>query len=260
MARSEQDGWKPKLLCHECEQRFGGWEKTFSERVFVPYHEGTSQAFRYGPWMAKFAASVSWRVLTLYKLGGLLEDFPQEMKEAADAAMERWRGFLLGRENRLGPFEQHVLLLDSIKSTTVPSDEMPPNINRYLLRSVDLHVAYTDESEIVYAKMGRFLLIGFVRMPEARKLWKNTKLHIGGGALLAKEDRSVPEFMLDLLHDRARGMDRAWEGLSDRQSQNINETMLQDLDRVANSDSLRAMDHDVRMFGRAAFRSRPNEK
>ncbi len=54
-------------------------------------------------------------------------------------------------------------------------------------------------------------------------------------------------------------MDRAWEGLSDHQSQKINKTMLQDLDRVANSDSLRAMDHDVRMFGRAAFRSRPNE-
>src|SRR5215218_5809961 len=33
-----QDGWKARMLCWDCEQMFGTWEKAFAEEAFYPLH------------------------------------------------------------------------------------------------------------------------------------------------------------------------------------------------------------------------------
>src|SRR5258708_13965527 len=56
-----QDGEKEYLLCWECEQIFGGWEKTFSEQLFIPLHDPlpVTTTIPYRHWALKFAFSSS---------------------------------------------------------------------------------------------------------------------------------------------------------------------------------------------------------
>ena len=72
-----QDGLKPRMLCKSCEQLFSTWEKAFAEKCFVPLNSGNVRDVRYGPWMLKFATSVSWRVLRLFAANDGLAGFPR---------------------------------------------------------------------------------------------------------------------------------------------------------------------------------------
>lgn len=54
-----QDGLKPRMLCQKCEQLFSSWENEFSKNCFVPLNSGNNRKISYGPWMLKFATSVS---------------------------------------------------------------------------------------------------------------------------------------------------------------------------------------------------------
>ncbi|MFB3054538.1 MAG: hypothetical protein ACE1ZY_04355, partial [Alphaproteobacteria bacterium] len=59
-----QDGLKDYILCEACETLFSEWENRFSQIIFSPSLSGERSAFHYGPWLAKFAASLTWRALT----------------------------------------------------------------------------------------------------------------------------------------------------------------------------------------------------
>ena len=55
-----QDGFKTYLLCGECEGLFNSWETEFANKIFHPLNGGSGATLQYGPWMLKFAASVSY--------------------------------------------------------------------------------------------------------------------------------------------------------------------------------------------------------
>ena len=247
--RRVQDSWKPKLLCRACEQMFGRWEKAFAEHVFVPLHRGERENFPYGPWMLKFAASISWRILTVFKLIGGLDGFPPKIVRAASAALSRWRDFLLDQRPHPGRFEQHMLLVDLIIDTTIPNT--PPNINRYLLRSIEIHVAHTEISAITYAKMGRVILFGFFEMSYPKE-WQGTKLHVNSGTVGIK-GAVLPSTIGDYMMDRARRAAERLKAMSPRQRQIVRKAQGKDLDRIAESESFRALYQDITLFGRSAF-------
>lgn len=257
--RRVQDGWKPRLLCSECEQRFSRWEKAFSERIFTPLNtlaEKDRVALPYGPWMEKFAVSISWRVLTVYRLMGGLNEFPNEMVVAADQAQRWWKEFLLDERPNPGSFEQHMLPVNIIADTTVP--DLPPNFNRYLLRAVDIYVAHGSKICIVYAKMGKIVLFGFIAMPTAKK-WEGTKLRIRGGTF-GSDKYVLHDSVLDFLMEQARKMSRAWDRISEQQEGKINSSFEENRDRAANSEMFHAMRQDVALFGRAAFSDSDEKK
>ncbi len=244
-----QDGWKPRMLCSGCEQRFAAWEKSFAEKCFVPILNGTADRIRYRSWMLKFATSVSWRVLQAFKAIDGLAGFPPILVSTADTALNEWGEFLLDRQPHPGRHEQHLLLVDAIESTTVA--DTPANINRYLLRAIEVYVAYTPSSAITYAKMGRFVLFGFIEMPHPRR-WKGTKLNANEG-VFGVTDTQLPSSIGTFIMDRARRTAEKYAGMSDRQHDRIGETYQRDLDRAADSESLRALHHDVLLFGQEAF-------
>lgn len=61
--RRVQDGAKRRLLCAECEGNFNEWETIVANKLYYPLAKGNLISSRYGPWLLKFAVSVSWRVL-----------------------------------------------------------------------------------------------------------------------------------------------------------------------------------------------------
>lgn len=85
-----QDGFRTRLLCQECEQYFNRWERPTAQEVFVPFAERQATTVRYGPWLAKLAVSVSWRVLTVFRLAGVLDGWPLPLRGQAESALRCW--------------------------------------------------------------------------------------------------------------------------------------------------------------------------
>ena len=173
-----QDGLKPRMLCKRCEQLFSTWEKAFAEKCFVPLNSGNVRDVRYGPWMLKFATSVSWRVLRLFAANDGLAGFPEHIHDRGRRYPSRMVPILLGDRPHPGRHEQHMFVADVIERTSVANT--PPNISRYLARAIDPYVAHTQDSAITYAKMGKFILFGFIAMEHPRR-WKGTKLRVRHG-------------------------------------------------------------------------------
>lgn len=260
-----QDGLKPELLCGDCEGLFSKWEKQFAENIFVPVHND-SKSCSYGTWMEKFIVSVSWRVLTYYNFKGLLTpSLPNDAREA----LLRWREFLLGSKSNPGPFEQHVLLTGSLQGRRIPF--APPTMNRYLHRAVDFDV-YDDPKAnriIVYSKLGRIILLGFIKVPDPNK-WRGTKVRVKSGFLTNKYQETeireesgflvdtrnefkIPVYLVNQIMYRARLMDECLKELVPNQKENINKATDKDRSRVYNSEHMRALAQDYMLFGKAAF-------
>jgi len=246
--KREQDGLKERLLCGGCEQLFSGWEKQVAENIFIPLHERGTTVIEYGPWLGKFCASISWRTLFLYRQLGL-SHFSQNMLSAADAAMAAWRSFLLNHNDNLGALEHHLLPLEPIQSSTVPG--IPSNMNRYFLRAVDIDVACNVNSAFVYAKLCRLLLVGFIQMPNA-SAWKGTKVDYHREAIQPRSYK-LPAAFGQFLIDRATNMAAVQSRISDRQKEKLDQAIHLNPDRVVQSESFRAMEYDVRVFGASAF-------
>src|ERR1039458_2524178 len=248
--RRVQDGLKPKLLCEECEKRFNQFETPFAANLFYPLHKDESLRLRPGPWFhyelwcMKFAASVSWRILTYFSQLGL-KHFTEEQQQAARAALSTWRSFLLGESENPGAHELHMVLLDRIADHTFSN--LPKNFNRYLVRSIEPDVVRGKESVFVYAKMCRVVIIGFVRKNPKEK-WGGTKLHVGKGEI-GGLNYELPSQLLKYMCGRAQRLIELEAKLSPRQRQKNDDEFEMQKERALNSECLSISLYDYEMFG-----------
>lgn len=104
----QQDGPKLWLLCTDCEGRFSKWEKLFSEKIFVPFHETGQRCFKYEQWLIRFAVSLAWRVV----VHGLRTD-DGEVDPVLAGVVDYWQSYLLGDDDDAdpGPYEHHMFFL-----------------------------------------------------------------------------------------------------------------------------------------------------
>jgi len=175
-----QDGYKLFWLCGDCEDRFSLWETTFAKQVFHPFKKGETDRATYDTWLLKFCVSVSWRVITFFIEDDGLAHFPTQLEDRARRTHKIWKEFLLDQRPHPGHCEQHFLPLDAIESFT--QCDMPTNINRYILRSVDINAAWGGEDAFVYSKLGRFVIVGFINMKRPKE-WQGTKIHVRHGVI-----------------------------------------------------------------------------
>jgi len=155
----QQDGWKYYWLCPSCEDLLNNWETKFSNDVFYPFVECRKDSTDYGSWMLKFAVSLSWRAAQMHlERSNLHLNKDMESHQAKLlAAMAKWKSFLLGEIPHPGEFEQHFLHLRSIEYPT--NTPLPHNINRYLLRTIDIDMPFTSVEYVTYVKFGPFLFL-----------------------------------------------------------------------------------------------------
>lgn len=239
-----QAGLRITLLCSTCEQRFSQWEKRFAEEIYAPLNHGKTARFSYGSWLSKFCVSISWRVLKFLRRDKLAH-FSPAMIEAADTALTAWRSFLLEESPHPGKNQQHMLLLDLVHEHTF--SEIPPNLNRYILRSVDIDAACTSKEAFVYSKMGRVVLIGFIRMANPQH-WQGSLIHVNNGAI-GSQKYTLPDYFGRYLFERAKRADGFYEKISSRQAERISRDYRKDMDRAVASETWRALDQDVRLVG-----------
>ncbi len=247
-----QDSKKLPLLCSSCEELFSGWEKRAYEDIFLPLSDSSRpiKRVKYGPWALKFAVSVSWRVL-LYSSQYGLPRLSEEQRAKADEALETWRRFLLGELPSPGQFEQHLLPLNLIKS--YHGFKLSPFMNRYIMLTSHMEVAYSDKSVRIYTKMGNILLFGLVQKYASNR-WKGTKLHVNSGSIMISGTYVIPKEIPIYLSERADKAANALASVSDKQRKIIRNTIIQDIDEFADSDIFQAMQHDFMHSGKEAFR------
>jgi hypothetical protein len=190
--KREQDGFQERILCGDCEGLFSSWEKEFSERVFVPMHRDGVSVVQYGPWLGKLCVSVCWRTLFVFHQMGSLHHFSDDLRTSAESALTAWRDYLLDQAKTPAPFDIHLLPLEPIQSTSVT--DMPPNMNRYLLRAVDLEVVCSARSAFVYCKLCQTALFGFIKMPEA-SAWIGTGISYGEDTIAPLDIPQLPGYI-----------------------------------------------------------------
>lgn len=247
-----QDGEKKYLLCERCEGRLNEFETIFATRLFHPYSEGKTARVKYGPWLMQFGVGLVWRVLRFSRERAPLKDYPDDLVASMDRAERVWKEVLLGQRQHPGEFQVHMLPLDSIESL---SGDFAPNINRYLMRAIDMDVTRGGRANFVYAKIGRFIFLGFYGL-ELPTMWKGSKVHATEG-LVEPRKYVLPKAFGDYLNGRAMHMAAKLDGMSPRQQTKVEEAFAENIDAYLESDAWTAMSEDLRLFGDDALGKKP---
>lgn len=242
MNQRVQDGLKTPFLCRDCEERFSKWEKQMAGEFFFPFHKDSRATFAYDVWMAKFCVSMSWRVLAYMQERYQDADFDGSFGADAERALSVWADFLLDKRSDIGDFEQHLLPLGPIMST---DGALPSNIQRYLMRAVEIDRILNTESAFTFAKLGHVVLMGFIREPEP-ELWQGTRIEIGAG-LIAPTHLTLPDWLSVTFKQRSEQMAELQSQISPRQWDRIVATQRANEDRVFQSETLRARLEDRRL-------------
>ncbi|WP_146774312.1 hypothetical protein [Burkholderia cepacia] len=159
-----------------------------------------------------------------------------------------WREYILGVRQHPMQFRQYIYPLDQIAAA---SGEFAPNINRYLMRAIDMDLCESRSSTFVYSKLGRFIILGVVSQSDAAS-WQGGKVHASEGAVESRR-YVMPVGLGSYLNSRAKKIDEALASISDRQYQKVQDGIKANAHKFVKSDSFVAMQADIEMFGDDAF-------
>jgi hypothetical protein len=225
-----QDIEKPRLLCHECEQKFGCWENAFFRSIFKPFQQNRQQwHFEYDEWLLKFAQSLAWRALYLEK-DELAQKLPN-LRDALTATSEKWRRILLGEEGIEDSSQHHILFLDIIDAETTL--QLPDRFNAYLMRSVDHAIAASPTQAFAYIKLPGIIFCSGI-MPPAPQGWSNTEIKEHG--ILSPPQKTAQQSFMDFLLSR---LDEVDFNIGENQMNKIAKSIKEDPKRLEQSESLR---------------------
>ncbi|PZM80386.1 MAG: hypothetical protein DKT66_14075 [Candidatus Melainabacteria bacterium] len=160
-----------KMLCKDCEDKFGRLEHTFRNVIYVPYLERPNLPteeqkralfVKYGSWFRDYALSLAWRTAICHLD---FKDLDTEKPYVADVvrkAASQWRSYLKGASIHPGKSQSRIWLIDlsmaeAIKDCGAAQHnwKLSSGFFAYLLRGCDFTVVYTtSESEIgVFTKL-----------------------------------------------------------------------------------------------------------
>lgn len=243
-ARRVQDGLKKRWLCGSCEALFSGLERRFCNELFNPWSVGDVRRVDYGDWLIRFCVSVSWRILRHGMDSQPMDHLSEDQQAAAGEAEETWRRFLLGELPHPGRHEQHIIpWLGPLQGG--PQDDLPDNLNRYLMRGTGIDVFTTGDGAFTYAKMGRFAVFGTIA--RVRDRWEGTKVHLNGRLPCLRI--VLPGFMRPYLKRQALKLRAADRAIPAHHRARIEEELRRDPSRFHASDQFAVMMHDADAFG-----------
>ncbi|MFP7723613.1 hypothetical protein [Lysobacter sp. A3-1-A15] len=147
-----------------------------------------------------------------------------------------------------GKYRQFLLPLDRIESNRV---DLPPNINRYLMRAIDVDLCHGGQALFTYSKLGRFVIIGFINEPNQTN-WVGGRVNANEGTVEPR-NYTLPAPFGTYLMDKAARVREAIQGISPRQTAKIEQAFRANADRIVGTDFFEAMQADVEMFGSGAF-------
>lgn len=220
-----------ELLCEDCEMVFSNFEREFASNIFYPHINKDRATFEYGEWLKKFVMSVSWRLVVsdLSKVDEL-ESFH---RDAIYDAEEIWRDILAGNLSLAAdPFTHHIFFLDDVVPDETAED-LPDNWEFYINRGIDGTSVFGNRTAI-YFKFPQIICISCIQPPEDSEL-KDTKIEQTGE--IGPPQVMGPDWGTFLINRAEKVSSR---DVSESEQEKIKERMLDNLERVAKSESLKA--------------------
>ena len=245
--RRAQDGFKKEWLCKECETLLNSFETPFANKIFFPYDNDRNLKVRYGDWLLKFCVSISWRSLLYCRKEVGFSHFSENQIQCVDAALATWAKFLRGEYKHPGKFEQHLLPFTEIADVK-GRPNLPPNINRYLTRAIQIDAASSESMCFIYSKLGPFAIFGFIDARHPSQ-WKGTKIEERGG-WFGPRKFVLPSQLWDYITDRAARLIKVMEKISPTQQKKIENSVRANPEKFLSSGLFRAM--EVAAVARAA--------
>jgi hypothetical protein len=243
--RRDQDGIKDYFLCKQCEDRFSAFETSFAREVFHPFTQDNSICVDYNENVLKFAVSESWRILAYIKQKRGLPHFRGRHESAVAETLSTWRNYLLGLVGDIGRHEIHLLPFCGVVDCT--GADVPPNLNRYLRRAVEIDVTVSDAAAFTYCKLGPLILIGLIEYPDVTH-WENTK--IGKSGRLAPGVSVSPMLVRDYVFKRSQRLQELESCLSNRQLHTIEQSYRKNAQKFERSETLHAALLDLELQSR----------
>jgi hypothetical protein len=231
--RRSQDIQRFRLLCSECEKRLSVWEKRFAEEIFRPFHAGELEPLRYDDWLLKFVVSVSWRGFIV------THHLPRGARLLSwNKVADGWREYLLERAPDPGPNTHHLFLAGAVAQAEI---ELPRDWNFYRMRSVDMTPAYSQTEGFMYTNLPGIILCSWFEPPDPPG-FVNTKVYAQG---IIDEDQIVHhQGFCEFAFNRVEHVRSMATTLSRRQKEVMRRSLSRDLQRLANSESLRIVQLD----------------
>ncbi len=249
-----QDIAKDYWLCESCEQLFSGWEREFANKIFYPFVKNEADSARYGEWLAKFCASLSWRTLSYIRSVNPRSD--ESIDEIEMAILQGLSSFILGNSSNLGTYEQHLYPLDVIESASAGVG-LPENINRYFLRTMHMDVLVGEGQVMVYTKLPKFILLGLANHSESKQM-RSSRVSLKEGRLFP-QSYYWPKGFAQYIFGKAKEISQLYKEINPNQQAVIEKAIAKNPERAAASGTIAAFQHDLEMFGKAAFLPRDSE-
>lgn len=240
-----QDGLKLPWLCSNCEKLFSQFEKYFADNVFYPLHNGQNSV-TYNSNLLKYAVSIAWRVLNYQIENNQTEHLNQSLLTTSTNALSTWHDFLFNKTNSLGEHEVHFynFLVDII----TPGNNLPANIHRYLHRAVGFDLKANSTVAFIYIKLPGIIIIAYIKpFPYSEELQK-TKICINKGKI-EPINGDFPQALWDIIIDEAVKTEMLQNSISQKQQEKINKRYQNNPPKSANSETIKAISKDVKLFG-----------
>lgn len=218
-----------ELLCENCEMVFSDFEREFASNIFYPHVNKDTATFKYEEWLQKFVMSVSWRLI-VSELSEVDEMEPYH-RDAIYDAEEIWRDILNGDLSLdADPFTHHIFFLDDVVPDETAED-LPDKWEFYINRGID-GTPVTGNRTGIYFKFPQIICISCIQPPEDSEL-KDTKIEQTGE--IAPPQKMGPDWGTFLVNRAKKATSR---DVSESEQEKIKERMFDDLERVAESESL----------------------
>lgn len=226
----KQDSERQYLMCADCEQILSKDEKSFCERIFIPYQQRKETAFEYGPWLGRFLAGLHWKVI----LSRSSDSGPRNATEVFKVAENEMRSYLLGQSKTSGRAEFHLFFGDEVQGANY---NVPPKINWYMSRSLDADLVSNHSGTVgVYAKFLKMMTFSFLTPRNTTsERWKGTQVFETG---ILRTPQSIESKGLGpFLTDRANAVARSISELPHREKERIARTVRANPKRALASES-----------------------
>lgn len=178
-----------------------------------------------------------------------LANLSKPMLAESEKALKTWGEYLLGQRPNPGQYENHAVIFNVIANFT--GKKFASNIHRYLLNAIDVEIPSNNEQAFVYVKLPYILHVGFINVKHPEH-WKGTKLHIHNGILCSRRC-IIPGEIGNYLNSRAEEIKEKMNSISEKQKEVIHKSFEKNLDRVATSNTFKAMNIDFELFGGDIF-------
>lgn len=246
-----QDGYKIKLLCHTCEQKFEKFETPFAEHIFYKYvgkildpsgvGSGTA-TLPYKEWLLNFIVSVQWRTIQFRK--AYHEDFGKNWRETIFETEQIWRQFLLGKRSDTGKWEHHIIFLHNVEDAGIPQNLLPNQINSYLLGSIDYDYAASTNKLAQFTKLGPVLIWSYLK-PHKSIHMNDSRVRLNGQFNLPQQlyDPTPLKFIITKRPLEVSAVIKTNDSVIER----VKRSFQQDPERAVNSMTFRVRESDNRI-------------